>query len=157
MTPSYLLRIIQSQYPLRTGFGQKCGMDSFEERLKTARLRAGFKTARIAAKSLGVPYPTYAAHENGNREPPISALAQYARRFAVSIDWLIQGRDTKFDEQTVATAVATLFDAIPATELARREPAAVAEIVVKLCRALRRHPDQADTIGNVVRLFSEAG
>ncbi|WP_083246737.1 helix-turn-helix transcriptional regulator [Mesorhizobium sp. SEMIA 3007] len=45
-----------------------------------------------AAASLGVPYQTYAAHENGNREFDIPTAIQYGRRFKVSLDWLLTGQ-----------------------------------------------------------------
>lgn len=61
------------------------------QRLKIARKGAGFKTARAAAESLGVPYPTYSQHENGTRGITREADL-YARRFKVSLDWLLRGR-----------------------------------------------------------------
>ena len=61
-------------------------------RLKKARMAAGFKTARIAAESLGKNYNTYAAHENGARGVPIPHAEQYARKFKVSLEWLLTGR-----------------------------------------------------------------
>lgn len=61
-------------------------------RLRQARKAAGFKRAIDAAESLGVPYQTYAGHENNNRAFDTDAAAHYARRFKVSIDWLLTGR-----------------------------------------------------------------
>lgn len=60
------------------------------ERLKIARIHAGFSTAQAAAESLGMKYPTYAAHENGSRSVP-RAYEKYARRYRVSLDWLLRG------------------------------------------------------------------
>ncbi len=60
------------------------------KRLKEARIHAGFATATKAAESLGIRYPTYAAHENGSRGV-VRAAAQYARRYRVSLDWLLRG------------------------------------------------------------------
>lgn len=59
-------------------------------RLRQARVYAGFQTATEAAKSLGIKYPTYAAHENGSRGV-VRAAQKYARRYRVSLDWLIRG------------------------------------------------------------------
>jgi SOS-response transcriptional repressor LexA len=59
-------------------------------RLKEARRHAGFATAIEAAASLGIRYPTYAAHENGSRGV-VRAAEQYARRYRVSLDWLLRG------------------------------------------------------------------
>lgn len=66
--------------------------EEIHDRLKSARLSAGFRSVREAAASLGVPYQTYAAHENGNRAFDNQAAAQYSRRFKVSMDWLLAGR-----------------------------------------------------------------
>ncbi len=60
-------------------------------RLKAARKAAGFKTARAAAESLGVPYPTYSQHENGTRGI-VREVDLYTRRFKVSLDWLMRGK-----------------------------------------------------------------
>jgi transcriptional regulator with XRE-family HTH domain len=59
-------------------------------RLKIAR-QLRYPTARAAAEALGVKYPTYAAHENGSRGV-VRAAEHYARRFRVSLDWLLRGK-----------------------------------------------------------------
>lgn len=61
------------------------------ERLKIAREHAGFDSAAEAARALQMAYPTYASHENGSRGV-VRALPVYARRFNVSIDWLLRGK-----------------------------------------------------------------
>jgi SOS-response transcriptional repressor LexA len=61
------------------------------ERLKAAREHAGYKSAAKAAEALGVPYPTYAGHENGSRGFGDS-LTRYAQFFRVSIDWLLRAK-----------------------------------------------------------------
>lgn len=61
------------------------------ERLKAARIAAGFTTAADAATALGIKYPTYAGHENGSRGLR-SSLEQYGRRYRVTMDWLLTGR-----------------------------------------------------------------
>ena len=60
-------------------------------RLKTARKAVGFSSAKDAAIALGISYPTYVAHENGNRGISRNTLELYAKRFYVTIDWLISG------------------------------------------------------------------
>lgn len=60
-------------------------------RLKKAREYAGFRTATDAAASLGVNYQTYAGHENGNRGV-VRACQTYARRYKVTLDWLLRGK-----------------------------------------------------------------
>lgn len=66
--------------------------EAIAARLKAARKDAGFSTVGDAATALNVPYPTYAAHENGSRAFDNEAAAFYAKRFRVSIDWLLTGR-----------------------------------------------------------------
>ncbi|NTF35536.1 LexA family transcriptional regulator [Agrobacterium rubi] len=60
-------------------------------RLEQARKAAGYQTAREAAEALGVAYPSYAAHENGQRG--LARVAErYAKFFKVSLDWLLTGK-----------------------------------------------------------------
>ncbi|WP_458756653.1 LexA family transcriptional regulator [Afipia sp. TerB] len=59
-----------------------------------ARKRAGFASASDAAKALGVKEPTYLGHENGSRGFKKASAEQYARRFGVSLEWLLTGRET---------------------------------------------------------------
>jgi|SRR5687768_545624 len=61
------------------------------ERLQAARKAAGYETASDAARSLGVPYPTYAGHENGSSGFRANTGAVYARKFGVSFEWLMRG------------------------------------------------------------------
>ncbi len=61
------------------------------QRLRAARKKAGFKTAKAAAESLGIPYPTYTQHENGTRGLQREADV-YVRRFKVTLDWLLGGK-----------------------------------------------------------------
>jgi|KBSSwiStaDraftv2_1062776.scaffolds.fasta_scaffold30771_3 hypothetical protein len=67
------------------------------KRLQHARLLAGYDSASDAANAMGVPVPTYAAHENGSRDfmrgrgGPIPGQ-RYAQFFKVNYDWLMTGR-----------------------------------------------------------------
>jgi transcriptional regulator with XRE-family HTH domain len=61
------------------------------ERLRIARLRAGFSTGKEAAEAMGFPVSTYLAHENGSRGYPASKAATYARKFKVPEVWLLYG------------------------------------------------------------------
>ena len=63
------------------------------ERLRHARKEAGFETAAAAAAGLGVPYPTYAGHENGYKGAfRRDEAVKYAKKFRVNLDWLLTGR-----------------------------------------------------------------
>jgi hypothetical protein len=66
------------------------------ERLRAARERRGFKSARLAAKALGMAISSYGAHERaeaaGGRDYGPDEAKFYARRFGVSPEWLLTGR-----------------------------------------------------------------
>jgi hypothetical protein len=65
------------------------------ERLRIAREKF-FKSARVAAKALGMPVSTYGAHERaedpGGRDYGPDEAKRYARRFRVTPEWLLTGR-----------------------------------------------------------------
>lgn len=61
------------------------------DRLKKARLAAGYETATAAAEAMGVKVPTYIHHENG-RSGLSRVLKRYAAFFRVSADWLLTGK-----------------------------------------------------------------
>lgn len=62
------------------------------ERLRAARVAAGFKSTAAVAERFGWTRSTYASHENGQTPtPPIEALQEYARAFRVPLAYLIDG------------------------------------------------------------------
>jgi SOS-response transcriptional repressor LexA len=65
-------------------------MEPFQ-RLKLARERAGYDSARAAASAIGVSADTYSQHENGTRGFKGRA-ERYARFFRVAPEWLLYGR-----------------------------------------------------------------
>lgn len=65
--------------------------DEIASRLMQARTASNLDR-KDAAESMGVPYQTYAAHENGNRTFDVETAVQYGRRFKVSLDWLLTGQ-----------------------------------------------------------------
>lgn len=67
-------------------------METINERLVKAREMARFETPGEAAASLGMAYSTYAAHENGTTGFKLDNAIQYARKFKVSLDWLLTGK-----------------------------------------------------------------
>jgi SOS-response transcriptional repressor LexA len=62
------------------------------ERLKKARIDAGYRTAADAARALTVSYSTYASHENGTRDYGADEASTYSRKYKVSVEWLLTGR-----------------------------------------------------------------
>ena len=69
-------------------------MNDKAKRLSEARVAAGFETLADAVRYLGVKYPTYAGHENPNAPTSFTAKSaeHYARKYRVSLDWLLTGR-----------------------------------------------------------------
>jgi len=61
------------------------------ERLKKARISAGFKTARAAADYANIPYGTYSGHENGSRGIKADELKYYSKIFKTPLYWLAFG------------------------------------------------------------------
>ncbi|WP_262048632.1 XRE family transcriptional regulator [Bradyrhizobium sp. Bra78] len=70
-------------------------MADMHERLTSARKEAGYTTVKAAADALGVKEVTYAQHENGIRGFRREAADQYARKFHVSLEWLLTGKGQK--------------------------------------------------------------
>jgi hypothetical protein len=67
-------------------------METIGQRLEKARKAAGFPTPDDAVQSLGMKYPTYIAHENGTGGFRVQSAVIYARKFKVSLDWLLTGK-----------------------------------------------------------------
>jgi len=67
-------------------------MSDASERLKQARLKSGYDSAKGAAEAMGVSVPTYIQHENGTRGYPATKAERYARFFRVKPEWLLYGK-----------------------------------------------------------------
>lgn len=65
------------------------------ERLAQARAEAGYAKAADAAKAMGIREPTYHGHENGSRGFKRDSAERYARKFHVSLEWLLTGKGPK--------------------------------------------------------------
>jgi len=66
-------------------------MGAASDRLKHARERAGYASAKGAAEAMGVATATYIQHENGIRGIPADRAQRYARFFRVTPEWLLYG------------------------------------------------------------------
>jgi len=62
------------------------------ERLRSARQKAGYDSAKSAAEAMGVPVATYIQHENGVRGFPATRAERYAKFFRVPPEWLLYGQ-----------------------------------------------------------------
>lgn len=68
-------------------------MSTMNQRLKHARLQAGFKTATAAIEHCGWNSSTYRAHENGQNNYKIKDAKIYADAYGVSPVWLLVGEN----------------------------------------------------------------
>lgn len=75
------------------------------ERLKAARIKAGFRSATAAAQAFGWTESTYLGHENGSRGLQIDAAQRYGRAFRVSWSHLMTGASDEGGEDSVGTPV----------------------------------------------------
>ena len=66
---------------LRNGIDYSRRMTDPAERLRIARLRAGYETGKDAAEALGFPVSTYLGHENGSRGISAKKAEIYARKY----------------------------------------------------------------------------
>jgi phage repressor protein C with HTH and peptisase S24 domain len=66
-------------------------MGESNERLRSAREKAGFKSARAAALRYGWTVSTYASHENGQTPVPQKAAETYAPKFRTTAAWILTG------------------------------------------------------------------
>jgi SOS-response transcriptional repressor LexA len=78
--------------------------DDQAERLRQARARAQFSTARAAATRFGWSYDTYSQHERGERGLRRTVAEKYADAFRVSTSWLLTGEGS-IDGATPARSV----------------------------------------------------
>lgn len=67
-------------------------MQQPSDRLRDARIKAGFDSAKAAAEAMGASVATYIQHENGTRGYPAKAAAKYASFFRSTPEWLLYGR-----------------------------------------------------------------
>ena len=65
------------------------------QRLRRARIDAGYKTMRDAVRALGVGYSTYAGHETDSRDYGPDEAILYARVFRKDAGWLLTGKESR--------------------------------------------------------------
>ncbi|MCG6857417.1 MAG: bifunctional phosphopantothenoylcysteine decarboxylase/phosphopantothenate--cysteine ligase CoaBC [Salaquimonas sp.] len=75
------------------------------DRLRNARIGAGFASASAAARALGVSPPTYTHHENGTRGFGEEEAIRYGELFGVSPAWLIFGEDAGISSPASVTSL----------------------------------------------------
>lgn len=65
------------------------------QRLKQARLAAGFPTAKEFAEKNLLKISTYTLHEAGTRQMSLEVIDQYATLLQININWLLTGKAPK--------------------------------------------------------------
>tara|TARA_Y100001947_G_scaffold155109_1_gene160570 strand:+ start:622 stop:1305 length:684 start_codon:yes stop_codon:yes gene_type:complete len=68
------------------------GMNETADRLREARVAAGYSSVQDACAAFGWKYSTYAGHENGQRGIRADALQRYAKAYRVTVEWLLTGK-----------------------------------------------------------------
>ncbi len=69
---------------------------TIHDRLRDARVAAGFRSATAGAKRVGKTESTYRAHENGQNEYGPEEATGYAHAFNVTAEWLLFGGNDDF-------------------------------------------------------------
>ncbi len=91
------------------------------QRLRDARVGAGFASASDAARALGVGVSTYLGHENGHRGFTVEDATRYAKRFGVSLDWLLLGKGEFISPQRAVNGT-PIVGTLDLRNWAEREP-----------------------------------
>ena len=90
------------------------------ERLKSARIAAGYDSVADAARAFGWNVNTTASNENGNRTYSRSGAEKYASAYKVSLDWLLTGKGAMKATATESAEIVNIWSRIPQ---ARRDAA----------------------------------
>lgn len=92
-----MLRIMHNAPAIASAFCTTLPVSAFfmsdsAERLKEAREKSGYTSAKSAAEAMGIALATYIQHENGTRGYPASKAQRYAKFFRTSPEWLLYGK-----------------------------------------------------------------
>ena len=68
-------------------------MTNMNDRLRKARIAAGYASASAAAKAHGWSVSTYIAHENGQNDYNPDRAEVYAKAFKTTGEWLLLGKE----------------------------------------------------------------
>lgn len=83
------------------------------ERLKKARIDAGYRSAAQAAKALEVSISTYTTHENGSRDFREDVAQTYAEKFGVDLAWLLLGEHSgQSSPATISELASSMNDGV---------------------------------------------
>jgi len=66
------------------------------QRLKVARVLAGYRSAASFASTNGFKITTYQRHESGKKEASLFTLMNYCKTLNISLIWLLTGLESHF-------------------------------------------------------------
>jgi transcriptional regulator with XRE-family HTH domain len=133
------------------------------DRLRAARLNAGYKSVAKAAAALGMSESSYRAHENGQNAFTADQAEKYAQAFGSDAGWLMFGDDLSGPEITTG-AVALSSSAILAAlvqslhdkgVLSGEETVEVYEQALLLLEMQQAKADESPAYGQVVATARE--
>lgn len=112
------------------------GLAEAHERLKWARLNAGFPTARSAAESLGMLENTYSAYERApdkSKATPLDhqSAMRFGKKFKVSWTWLLVREGTPFSKPMTEPQRRVLEQMAGAAEADQQRAAEVVETMLR--------------------------
>jgi transcriptional regulator with XRE-family HTH domain len=87
-------------------------METMGERLRAARTKAGYPSAKAAAEAMGVAVSTYIQHESGTRGYG-HRVARYAKFFRVRPEWLAFGSDDGLNEKILSRMLENALRGLP--------------------------------------------
>lgn len=88
-------------------------------RLRQARIKKGYETAKDAAAFFAWNQHTYRGHENGSRPPPSRSLMAYAKAFGVTTDWLLNGIESNSNRRQATVSQGQAIPLVRWDELPR--------------------------------------
>lgn len=80
-------------------------MEERHDRLRKARIAAGFERPAEASRRFGFNENSYRAHENGNAPFSYKAAKDYASAFRVRVEWLMDAKGSMRDETPLVRIV----------------------------------------------------
>ena len=98
---------MNSKCLLHHGSNYEPRMTEAATRLKEAREKEGYSSAKAAAEAMGLAVATYIQHENGSRGYPATKAQKYARFFRTTPEWLLYG--TKKGDTVIPVDGPTLY------------------------------------------------
>lgn len=112
--------LVKSTGFLETFHATPVDMSDENDRLRQARIAAGYRSALHASRKFGWKSSTYASHENGQTPNiPKAAVQRYGKAFKVSWEWIKTGAGTMHPE--VRTRIVKLAESLPSD----KQPAAI--------------------------------